>query len=315
MALIRWPSPKAQKSQNTIRYGDLLRNNHEQFIDIGDATSSGASDGPGSSSPTSSALSTKPIWLQTDAEPCLDSHSPTEGAAAPSISLNAAVMAALLDSGIGQPQPRASSDGSLSSGGSTPALSGKSSPVSRGLSPRAAATADQDHKVQDGPHGIWFYRDDVQLVQESSAWQDRHGVAWRQRPTVDGYVCLLSTHNTREHFPQGIGKQFVIVNDSKDHMPYQLQGEEKVPAGLWFYRTDVRNVGKATEAQAEAEQHVAALVAAHKQSQNNVAEETLRATLLTAAESRSLNQALDTTSKRAKVHRLRKIVKKIVRVL
>lgn len=128
------------------------------------------------------------------------------------------------------------------------------------------------YQVQDGPHGIWFYRDDVKLVQEPSAWQDRHGVAWRQRPTVDSHVFLLSTHNTREHFAQGIGKQFVIVNDAKDHMPYQLQGEEEVPAGLRFYRTDVRNVGEATEAQAEAKQHAAALVASHKQSQSNAAE-------------------------------------------
>lgn len=59
--------------------------------------------------------------------------------------------------------------------------------------------------------------------------------AQRNRPTVGDIVTILNTRKTRENFPGGIGKQFIISTDAKDIQPYQVRSHD-----VWFYRTDVQ---------------------------------------------------------------------------
>jgi len=56
-----------------------------------------------------------------------------------------------------------------------------------------------------------------------------------RRPTVGDEVLVLATLNTQKHFPNGIGKTFIIRTDAKDKQPYQVTGHD-----VWLHALDVQ---------------------------------------------------------------------------
>merc|ERR1719335_1434432 len=55
------------------------------------------------------------------------------------------------------------------------------------------------------------------------------------RPTVGDTVIILKTANTKEHFQECIGKEYVITTDRHNEQPYQVETRTE-----WLYEEDVR---------------------------------------------------------------------------
>jgi hypothetical protein len=54
------------------------------------------------------------------------------------------------------------------------------------------------------------------------------------RPTVGDTVKVLDTANTKEYFPEGVGKEFVVEADLHNDQPYQVEG-----SSAWLFENDV----------------------------------------------------------------------------